>query len=220
MNIETGKKYVIVGESGGGKSTLLKLLLRYYDDYEGQMFLDDIEFNKIKPDRWFDITSIIQQNVFIFNGTIKDNIVLYKDYSDEKLNKAIRDSGLEKLIEKLPDGINTLVGEGGNNLSGGEKQRISIARALIRDNSVLALDEATSSLDNNTAYSIENTILNLENVTCFVITHKLIKNLLTKYDQIIVMKNGQVKGIGTFEQLINENEYFNKLYNLSYENQL
>lgn len=220
LNIEKGKKYVIVGESGGGKSTLLKLLLRYYDDYEGQMFLDDIEFNKIKPDRWFDITSIIQQNVFIFNGTIKDNIVLYKDYSDEKLNKAIRDSGLEKLIEKLPDGINTLVGEGGNNLSGGEKQRISIARALIRDNSVLALDEATSSLDNNTAYSIENTILNLENVTCFVITHKLIKNLLTKYDQIIVMKNGQVKGIGTFEQLINENEYFNKLYNLSYENQL
>ena len=85
---------------------------------------------------------------------------------------------------------------------------------------MLALDEATSSLDNNTAYSIENTILNLENVTCFVITHKLIKNLLTKYDQIIVMKNGQVKGIGTFEQLINENEYFNKLYNLSYENQL
>ncbi|SFU51095.1 ABC-type multidrug transport system, ATPase and permease component [Clostridium sp. DSM 8431] len=218
LNIEKGKKYVIVGESGGGKSTLLKLLLRYYDDYEGEILLDNIDFNKIEPDKWFNITSIIQQNVFLFNGTIKDNIVLYKDYSDEKLNEVIRSAGLEKLIEKLENGVNTSVGENGDNLSGGEKQRISIARALIRDNSVLALDEATSSLDNNTAYSIESTILNLEDITCFVITHKLIKELLCKYDQIIAIKNGQIKGIGTFDELIEKNEYFRKLYNLSYEN--
>jgi len=151
----------------------------------------------------------------MFDDSIKNNITLYNTYSDKDINNAIERSGLKILVNSLPQGINTSVGEGGCNLSGGEKQRIAIARALIRNTPILVLDEATSSLDNETAYNIESSILRLDNLTSLVVTHKLNKDILRKYDKIVAIKDGQVVEIGTFDQLINRRKYFYSLYNVT-----
>ena len=121
---------------------------------------------------------------------------------------------MDKLLNKLPNGINSLVGENGNKLSGGEKQRIAIARALINNTQILILDESTSALDNETAYNLENSLLNLENLTLIKVTHKLIKNILNIYDEIIVMNNGKIIEKGNFEDLINIKGYFYSLYTI------
>lgn len=129
---EKGKKYAIVGQSGSGKSTLLKLLLRDYDNFKGEICVDGINHRNIKMDSLYKIISIIHQNVFMFDSSVRDNICLYNDYSDKQLMKAVKLSGLTGVIERLKNGVNSSVGEDGSNLSGGERQRISIARALIR----------------------------------------------------------------------------------------
>lgn len=146
--IEKNKKYAIVGPSGSGKSTLLKILLKYYNDYKGDVLVDSIQLKEINSSSWYKLVSIIHQNVLLFNGTIRENISLYQDFSDEEINNAVLLSGLKKLVEKLEDGLDSKVAEAGQNLSGGEKQRIAIARALIKKMPILVLDEATSFLVN------------------------------------------------------------------------
>jgi len=215
LKVEKGEKYAVVGGSGSGKSTLLKLLLRYYDEFDGEILIDDIDNREIDIMDLYSLIAVIQQNVFMFDDSIKSNITLYNTYSDEDINIAIERSGLKILVNSLPQGINTSVGEGGCNLSGGEKQRIAIARALIRNTPILVLDEATSSLDNETAYNIENSILRLDNLTSLVVTHKLNKDILRKYDKIVAVKEGKVVEIGTFDELINRRKYFYSLYNVT-----
>ena len=150
----------------------------------------------------------------MFDDSIKENIRLYSNHDDKDILDACKRSGLDKLLNKLPNGINSLVGENGNKLSGGEKQRIAIARALINNTQILILDESTSALDNETAYNLENSLLNLENLTLITVTHKLIKNILNRYDEIIVMKNGKIIEKGNFEDLINIKGYFYSLYTI------
>lgn len=217
LKFERNKKYAIVGESGCGKSTLIKLIMRYYNEYEGKITIDNKDLNKIYSSDLYKTISMIQQNVFMFDDSIKENIRLFSNYSDESVIESCKRSGIMGLINRLEDGIDSLVGENGNKLSGGEKQRIAIARALINETKILILDESTSALDNETAYSLEKSLLNLENLTMIVVTHKLIKNLLTDYDEIIVMKDGMIIEKGSFEELIDIKGYFYSLYYIQNE---
>ncbi|MGL6104997.1 ABC transporter ATP-binding protein [Romboutsia sp.] len=212
LTFEKNKKYAIVGESGCGKSTLIKLLMRYYSDYNGDIFIDYKNLKNIYSLDLYKNISIIQQNVFMFDDSIKENIRLFSNNSDEEVLKSCERAGIMSLINRLDKGINSMVGENGNKLSGGEKQRIAIARALINNTKILMLDESTSALDNETAYNLESSLLNLDDLTMIVVTHKLIKNILINYDEIIVMKDGCVIEKGSFDELIDNKGYFYSLY--------
>ena len=217
LTFEKNKKYAIVGESGCGKSTLIKLLMRYYKDYNGDILIDNKDIHKIFSNDLYKNMSMIQQNVFMFDDSIKENIKLFANYSDEEVLSICDRSGLSNLISRLPDGINSLVGENGNKLSGGEKQRIAIARSLINNTKILILDESTSALDNEKAYNLESSLLSINDLTLIVVTHKLIKNILLNYDEIIVMKDGMVIEKGSFDYLISLKGYFYSLYYLQNE---
>ena len=217
LTFEKNKKYAIVGESGCGKSTLIKLIMRYYKDYNGDILIDNKDIHKIFSNDLYKNMSMIQQNVFMFDDSIKENIKLFANYSDEEVLSICDRSGLSNLISRLPNGINSLVGENGNKLSGGEKQRIAIARSLINNTKILILDESTSALDNETAYNLESSLLSINDLTLIVVTHKLIKNILLNYDEIIVMKDGMVIEKGSFDYLISLKGYFYSLYYLQNE---
>lgn len=214
FKINKGEKVAIVGRSGSGKSTLLRLLLRYYDTYNGNIIMDNTDIKNINLSSTYELISIIQQNVFMFDDNIKSNIALYGNYSEQEIDKVIKLSGLSSLIENLPDGKNSPVGENGSNLSGGEKQRISIARALIKKTPIILLDEATASLDAKTAYDIEDSLLNIQDLTSLVITHKLNEDLLRRYDKILVLDKGNIIEIGSFDELMKNRDYFYNLFNV------
>ncbi|WP_270532185.1 ABC transporter ATP-binding protein, partial [Paraclostridium sordellii] len=220
LTFEKNKKYAIVGESGCGKSTLIKMIMRYYTKYEGNIVIDNKNLNSIYSSDLYKNISMIQQNVFMFDDSIKENIKLFSNHSDDEVIKSCDRAGLMGLINRLGNGIDSLVGENGNRLSGGEKQRVAIARALINKAKVLILDESTSALDNETAYNLEKSLLELKDLTMIVVTHKLIKSLLISYDEIIVMKDGKVIEIGNFEKLINLKGYFYSLYYIQNENNI
>ncbi|PWV88419.1 ATP-binding cassette subfamily C protein [Paenibacillus cellulosilyticus] len=213
LALEKNKSYAIVGLSGSGKSTLLNLLMGYYDSYKGNIYIDDVELRDIDPTSLYKMLSVIQQEVFMFDAPIENNVFLYKNYPQEALQKAITMSGLDGFIEKKGSGFNC--GENGSQLSGGEKQRVSIARALIKGTPVLLLDEATSSLDNETAQAIEQSILNIKDNTRIIVTHKLNSDALRMYDEIIMMKNGCVVEKGSFSELLEKKGFFYSLYNVT-----
>lgn len=201
LHIEKGKKYVIVGKSGCGKTTLVKLLAGYYTEYSGKILYDNTDLNMMNENDIVQLSSIIHQNIYMFNESVYDNICLHEDYSKESIDKAVKASGLNDVIEKLPEGLLYEAGENGSNLSGGQKQRIAVARALIRNKPILILDEGTSAIDMQTAYDIENHLLKIEGFTIITITHNLKKELLELYDNIIYMENGEIIERGTFEEL-------------------
>lgn len=201
LHIEKGKKYVIVGKSGCGKTTLVKLLAGYYTEYSGKILYDNTDLNMMNENDIVQLSSIIHQNIYMFNESVYDNICLHEDYSKESIDKAVKASGLNDVIEKLPEGLLYEAGENGSNLSGGQKQRIAVARALIRNKPILILDEGTSAIDMQTAYDIENHLLKIEDLTIITITHNLKKELLELYDNIIYMENGEIIERGTFEEL-------------------
>lgn len=210
MKLESKKMYAIVGSSGSGKSTVAKLISGNYFNYEGNILFDESELKDI--DNIYDILSIIDQNVFIFDDTIYNNISMFKDFSEEDMNKAIELSGLSELIKNK--GGDYKCGENGSNLSGGEKQRISIARALISEKQIIIMDESTSSLDIKTAREIENTIYNLNDSLRIIITHNLNDTFLKKCSGIFVFKNGKIVENGTFDELIDRKQFFNNMYEL------
>ncbi len=214
LSFDKGKKYAIVGGSGSGKSTLVKLLLQYYSDFNGEISIDDKNIKTFNKESFYRDCPVIHQDTFLFNDTIKNNITLYEDFSDTEINLAIEKSGLSQVICSLDDGIEHFLSENGGNLSGGQRQRISIARALIRNPSLLILDESTSSLDKEISYKIEKSILETKDLTAIVITHKLSENILDLYDEIIVLNNGKIVESGNFDELINNKSYFYNLYSL------
>lgn len=196
------KKYALIGSSGSGKSTIIKLLLNNYEVSKGILCINDMDINTINIEDIYQHISIVHQNAPILNDTLKNNITYFKDYSDMQINEVIEKAGLKDFVSALPKGLNTVINENGNNISGGEKQRISIARALLKDADLLIYDEPTSNLDHTTAKEIERILLN-ENKTCFMITHKLDEELLSKFDEILILKDGSLKEIGSYQQLIN-----------------
>jgi len=201
IKFEIGKKYLIIGESGSGKSTLFKVLMRYYDDYEGSIKVDNIELNKINARLWYQIISLVQQKVYSFNDTIENNITLYQNFKNLEIDKAINESQISEFLNSLPEKIDTQVIDNGKNISGGEAQRISLARAFIKKSQILLLDEATSALDAITAYEVEKTVLDLKNVTVLAISHKINNDLVQKYDKIMVIKNGCMVECGTYNEI-------------------
>ena len=214
---EKSKKYAIVGESGCGKSTLIKLMMGYYRNYDGKILVDQQDVNGATPLSVNELASMIHQNVYLFDKTIEDNVLLNHHFSDAQINQALTQSGVAKFMSQLTDGLKTSVGENGKNLSGGQKQRVAIARALIQQMPILMLDEGTSALDLQTAYDIERTLLEIEELTVITITHKLSEEILSQYDEIIVMDRGQIVEAGTFDELVQRQGAFYKLYTLKQE---
>ena len=208
-----GKSYAIVGGSGSGKSTMLNLLMSASTEYGGSITIDDKELRSISADSLFDIMSVIQQNVFIFNASIRDNVTMFRDFSREKIENALKKAHLEGLISERGDEY--MCGENGKDLSGGEKQRISIARCLLKESSLLLADEATSALDNKTSHEVINEILELDSMTRIVVTHSLDESLLSRYDEILVIKDGTIEEKGSFRTLMEKDGYFKALYTVA-----
>ena len=213
FTFEAGKSYAIVGSSGSGKSTLLNLLMASHSGYSGSLCYDETELRSISSESLYEMVSVVQQNVFIFNASIRDNITMFSDFPEEEINRAMELSGLAKLIAQR--GGDYLCGENGSGLSGGEKQRISIARSLLKKSQVLLVDEATAALDARTAFQVSNAILDLEGLTRIVVTHALDEKLLGRYDCILTLKNGRLSESGTFRELMENKGYFYSLFTVS-----
>ena len=199
--------------SGSGKSTLLRLMVGGYDAYEGSLTIDGQELRDTVPDSLYDLMSLVGQEVFIFDDTIRNNITMFAPFPAEQVDEAARQAGLDRVIRDR--GEDYRCGENGVNLSGGERQRISIARALLRGSTVLLADEATAALDAETAKTVTDSILNLEGLTRVVVTHRLEPSALSRYDGIIVMKNGRVCEQGSFDGLMEAKNQFYALFMLA-----
>ena len=210
---ESGRSYAIVGGSGSGKSTLLNLLMGNDRSYGGSILYDGTELRELSSESLFELISVIQQNVFVFNASIRDNITMFRDFPPEEVEEAIRRAHLTELIAER--GEDYRCGENGQGLSGGEKQRISIARSLLKKSSVLLVDEATAALDAKTAHQVSADLLSLKGMTRIVITHSLDGSLLRQYDGILAMKDGSVLESGTFDELIARKGYFYALYTVA-----
>ena len=215
LKIQKGEKIAIVGMSGSGKSTLFNLLLRFYDVTSGHISIDNQDIQAISAESLYNLMTIVQQDVYIFDDTLRANITLNQSFTDEEIKQAVHQSGLESYVLENESGLQTLCGENGSNLSGGERQRLSIARALIRKTPILLLDEATSSLDNRVTTEIENSILDIQDLTALVVTHKLNENILKRYDRILFMKAGVIVEDGSFSDLMYRRGEFYKLFELS-----
>ncbi|MDY3869633.1 MAG: ABC transporter ATP-binding protein [Clostridiaceae bacterium] len=213
VTFEAGKSYAVVGASGSGKSTLLNLLMASDPSYTGSICFDGTELRQLSGEALYGMVSFIQQNVFIFNASIRNNITMFSDFPREAVERAIEMSGLSALIEAR--GEDYLCGENGSGLSGGEKQRISIARSLLKQSQVLLVDEATAALDARTAYQVSSAILDLSGLTRIVVTHALDEALLKRYDCILTLKNGSITEAGTFDRLMENKGYFYSLYTVA-----
>ena len=208
-----GKAYAIVGGSGSGKSTLLHLLMAGSGAYRGRIMLDDTELREVMQESLYEIMSVIQQNVFVFNASIRDNVSMFRTFPQEELDDAIEHAHLKALIDARGDSY--LCGENGCGLSGGEKQRVSIARSLLKKSAVLLADEVTAALDAETAHQVSSDILDLGGITRIVVTHTLEEALLRRYDGILVLKNGVIAEFGRFDVLMEKKGYFYALFTVS-----
>ncbi len=210
---EAGKSYAIVGGSGSGKSTLLNLLMAGSMEYRGKIQFDNTELREASVDSLYELLSLIQQNVFVFDASIRDNVTMFREFQEDELKSAIARAHLSELLAAR--GNDYRCGESGKGLSGGEKQRISIARSLLRKSSVLLVDEATAALDADTAFRVTQDILDLTGVTRIVVTHSLEETLLRQYDGILVLRNGRIEENGSFDELMDRNGYFRALYTVA-----
>lgn len=213
VRFEPGKRYALVGTSGAGKSTLLNLLMGSSRDYSGSITVDGVEMRDIDPDSLYDLISLISQNVFLFDDTIRNNITMFGDFSPEQVDAAVRQAGLDGVLEQR--GEDYRCGENGVGLSGGERQRVSIARSLLRGTPVLLVDEATAALDAHTASRVTSAILDLPGITSIVVTHRLEEGLLRRYDGILVLKNGAITEQGTFAELMERRGLFYSLFTVA-----
>ena len=214
VQFDAGKSYAIVGGSGSGKSTLLNLLMGSSSNYQGEICIDGVSIKNIESESLYQLMTSVQQNVFVFNDTIRNNVTMFHEFPDKEVTLALERSGLSEFIEKR--GEDFVCGENGANLSGGERQRISIARALLRKSPIILVDEATAALDAATARAVSFSILNLVGMTRIVVTHRLEEAILRHYDKILVMKNGTICEQGNFDTLMQQKGQFYSLFQIAH----
>lgn len=214
IDIKKGQTVAFVGSSGSGKSTIANLVLRFYDVDNGEILVDGINIKDLKLSSLRDKIGVVSQDVFLFNDTIKYNISYGKmDATDEEIETVAKAANAHKFISKMPKGYNTLIGERGMKLSGGEKQRIAIARAMLKNPPILVLDEATSALDSESEKLVQEAIETLmKNRTVILIAHRL--STVINADKIVVIDKGCVAEVGKHQELIDKGGIYSKLYNL------
>lgn len=212
LNINKGERVAIVGESGAGKTTLIKLLLRLYPTSSGRITLDKVDISKYQIKSWLNFLAYVPQEIELFDGTIKENILLgMEDLDEEKYKKVLLDSGVYKFINLLEEKDLTVIGERGLKLSGGQRQRIGIARALLRRAEIIILDEATSALDSLTEKEIQKTIFDdLKSLTVIIIAHRL--STIKESNKIIVLDKGEVVEMGQFTELREKGGKFTEMW--------
>lgn len=210
--IKQGQKIAFVGESGSGKSTVIKILLGLLKYNQGESYLGDMELSGICLNNLYDRVSYISQDVPVFDGTIKENLVFEKNVSEEQMLDALKEVQLSHLVENLAEGLDTEIGEKGTCLSGGEKQRLAFARLWFENPELVVLDEATSAMDNLTEENVmKSVMLKMKDKTVIAIAHRL--NSIAGFDRIILFREGKIVGQGTFEELLHTDSYFKELYN-------
>ena len=215
LRVKEGEKVVLLGTSGSGKSSILKILMGMERAQSGTIRIGGQDTMDLGEDRIFKEISYIQQEVFIFDGTIRENICLFQTYREEELQSVIERAGLRNLVKEK--GLSYRCGENGAALSGGERQRISIARSLLRKTPILLADEITASLDKENSYLVLDTLLNIENTTEILVLHDLDSRILSRVDRISVLKNGKVEEEGNFTELLEKKGYFYALYHVEAE---
>lgn len=207
LTIKAGSKTAVIGTNGSGKSTLINLLLRLYRYNSGNITMNGVEISSLNLDDYRSMFSVVSQDVVLFNGTIKDNLCLYKDFSDSAIKFAIQASGLEGFIKE--HSLDYVVGERGTALSGGEKQKLSLARAILHDKPILILDEATANTDVYSKKYIHNYLFEATEKTVIIITHS--DEVLQMMDNIVFLENGKVLCHGTYQELLSQNKDFQNM---------
>lgn len=209
---EKGKKYALYGASGCGKSTVFRLLKGYCTPDSGRILIGQTDISKMRPDDLNHYITYIAQVPFVFAGTVRENLVMFrKDYSDKEIMDALDAAGLADLVRSLPGKLDEEIREGGKNFSGGEKQRITIARAMLHKSAVLLVDEGTSALDNETAYKIEQNLLSQKDRTVISINHR-INDSVRLYDEIVMIRDGKVAEHGSYEFLMEARGSFYEMW--------
>lgn len=216
LEVKKGEHIAIVGPTGCGKTTMINLLMRFYDVNKGEILLDGININNLSKQNLREHYGMVLQDTWLKNGTIRENITMNKEYSTEAINDVINKTKLNYLISSLPKGLDTVLSENGGNLSAGQKQLISIARVMLKNSDVLILDEATSNIDTRTELIVQNAFLELmQNKTSFIVAHRL--STIKNADKIIVMKDGSIIEIGNHEELLAKKGFYYTLFNAQFQ---
>ena len=211
LAIDSGTSIALVGESGSGKSTIIKLLMGLIKPDDGKVLVDGVDLGKVSLNSYYDHVSYVSQEVPIFDGTLRENLVFDKNVSDEEIIEVLKLVSLEQFYLKLQNGLDTELGEKGIKLSGGEKQRVALAKLFFEDTKIIILDEATSALDNITEKKVMNSIFEkLSNRTVIMIAHRL--ESIKDVDEVLVLKDGEIVERGLYDELLQRDGYFTKLY--------
>lgn len=214
--INKGEKIALVGKTGAGKTTIVNLLMGFYDNYEGKILIDGVSIRDIDKTSYRKLISMVLQDTWLFEGTLKDNIVFDSKISNNKLENILSKSKILHMIEGLPGELNFEINEETDNISAGEKQLLTIARALVADPQIMILDEATSNVDTRLEYLINHSMSNLtKDRTSLVIAHRL--STIIESDKIVVLKNGQILEIGNHKQLLKNKGYYYELYSSQFD---
>lgn len=214
LKIKNNEKVALVGESGSGKSTIIKLIIGLIKNESGKILIDGNDLSKINLNDFYEYVTYISQESPIFDGTLRENLVLDKNISDKEIKEVLKLVSLEKFLNRLEKGLDTELGEKGIRMSGGERQRVALARLFFDNSKIIILDEATSAMDNITEKEVMKNILKrLKNKTIIIIAHRL--ETIKEVDKIFLLKNGKILEQGTFKELLQENAHFKELYKAS-----